>query len=166
MQELTFAQALNEAKQVIVQQALRIKADVEKIKVQQEMFMSQGATISEHEKRIREQADDIQRMAGEIETLHHKLAEALTAKDQAENIINRQGEKITSLQSVAAELEQRVSEQSEKIHTLDREREGLMEKLPTQEDSEALLAMSALLMKKVTLTQQKQLPPMRLAEAA
>jgi predicted RNase H-like nuclease (RuvC/YqgF family) len=167
-QELSFAQALNEAKQIIVQQAQRIKSDAEKMKVQQDMLMSQGATISEQEKQLAQHVAEIDRMAGEISSLTAKLSEAVIAKDQADNIINRQGEKITSLQGMTNDLQRKVSEQSEKIHSLWREREGLMEKLPTKEDAEALSAMSALLMKKVTKgeSQSRQMPQMRLAEAA
>ena len=50
MADLSFAQALNEAKQVIVQQATRIKSDSDKIKVQQDMLMTQGQNIGEQEK--------------------------------------------------------------------------------------------------------------------
>ncbi len=166
--ELSFAQALNEAKQVIVQQATRIKADADKIKVQQEMLMSQGSTIGEQERRIRELSGDLEKRVSEIDGLSNRLTEALTAKEQAEAVINRQGERITSLQSQAGELERKVAENSEKIHDLYRERESLLEKLPTKEDAEALAAMSALLMKKVVPTNPmpKNGPQMRLADAA
>lgn len=164
--ELTFAQALNEAKQVIVQQAARIRADADKIKVQQEMLMSQGSTLSEHERRIREQAADIERLNAEVDTLTHKLGEALTGKEQAEAIINRQGERITNLQAMSVDMEKRLGEQSERIHDLEREREGLVERLPTQEDADALASMSALLTKKVTSAAPRQGVQMRLADAA
>ncbi len=167
MPELSFAQALNEAKQIIVQQASRIKSDSDKIKIQQDMLMSQGQTIGEQERRIKELSGEFERKSAEIEALNQKLAQTLTAKEQAEAVINRQGEKITSLQSVASDLERKVGEQSETIHTLDRERESLLERLPTKEDAEALAAMSALLMKKVTSSSTPAKgPQMRMADAA
>jgi predicted RNase H-like nuclease (RuvC/YqgF family) len=130
------------------------------------MLTNQGATISEQEGRIRQQAAELQNLASEIDSLSNKLQEAITAKNEAENIINRQGEKINGLLSRGVELERRVSEQSEKVHMLERERESLVEKLPTQEDAEALAAMSALLMRKVTGSPAKAGPQMRLADAA
>lgn len=169
MADLSFAQALNEAKQVLVQQASRIKSDSDKMKVQQEMLMAQSQTISEQEKRIKEQAVELERRAGEVDTLTHRLNQAMTAKEQADAVINRQGEKITSLQNVAADLERKISEQGETIHMLDRERESLLERLPTKEDAEALAAMSALLTKKITgptPATAKSGPQMRLADAA
>ena len=50
-QPMTFAQALNEAKQYIVQQSNRIKSDAEKIKNQQQTIVDQCATISEAERK-------------------------------------------------------------------------------------------------------------------
>lgn len=172
--ELTFAQALTEAKQVIVQQATRIKADAEKIRVQHDMLVTQGQNISDQEKCIKEQAAEIDRLNAEIASLNQRLTETIEAKDQAEAIINRQGEKITTVQSQNADLERTVAEQSEQIHSLSRERETLIEKLPTKEDADALAAMSALLMKKATAASSSQssqstrttAPTMRLAEAA
>jgi predicted RNase H-like nuclease (RuvC/YqgF family) len=168
MADLSFAQALNEAKQVLVQQASRIKSDSEKMKVQQEMLMAQSQTIGEQEKRIKEQAVELERRATEIDTLTHRLNQALNAKEQADGVINRQGEKITSLQNVAVDLERKINEQAEAIHMLDRERDSLLEKLPSKEDTEALAAMSALLTKKTSGpgTAVKQGPQMRLADAA
>jgi predicted RNase H-like nuclease (RuvC/YqgF family) len=170
MADFSFAQALNEAKQVIVQQASRIKADSEKIKIQQDMLMAQGQTLGEQEKRIREQAADLESRAAEIDTLTQRLTQALTAKEQADAVINRQGEKITSLQNTAADLERKISEQAEAIHIFERDRESLMEQLPTREDAEALAAMSALLMKKPAPLpmpgSSKPGPQMRIADAA
>jgi SMC interacting uncharacterized protein involved in chromosome segregation len=165
-QEFTFAQALTEAKQIIVQQASRIKSDADKLKVQSEMLMAQGATVSEQERTIKDQSVEIERLTADMDALNVKLSEAITAKEQADNIINRQGEKITSLQSASAELEKKVSEQSEQIHSLERERESLVERLPTQEDADALAAMSALLMKKVAHATPAKPQQMRLADAA
>ena len=165
--ELSFAQALNEAKQVIVQQATRIKSDSDKMKVQQDMLMSQSQTIGDQERRITEQGSEIERMAVEIEGLTQRLSEALKAREQAEAIINRQGERITHMQNTASDLERKIAEQSEHVHELERERESLSERLPTKDDVEALAAMSSLLTKKVVSpSQSTSHPPMRLAEAA
>lgn len=166
-QEMSFAQALNEAKQVIVQQAARIKADAEKLKVQQDMLMNQGATIGEQERRLREQAADIERLDGELKALSARYADAVTAREQAETVINRQGERITSLEHHAQESERRIADQMEQLADLRREREELLDKLPTKEDAEALAAMSSLLTKKVVAAAPaKAAPTMRLAAAA
>ncbi|HZL37948.1 MAG TPA: hypothetical protein VFC78_21710 [Tepidisphaeraceae bacterium] len=169
-QEMSFAQALTEAKQVIVQQASRIKGDAEKLRVQQEMLMNQGNTIAGQEQRIKEQAADIERLAGEITDLTGRLAEAVTAREQAETVINRQGERITTLEHQAQESERLVAGQIEQIADLRRERESLIERLPTQKDADALAAMSSLLMKKVAgagaNANARPAPTMRLAEAA
>ena len=166
--ELSFAQAINDARQVIVQQAARIKSDSDKIRVHQDMLTAQGATIGEQERQIKERSAELDRLLVQIDDLTHRLTEATTAKDQAEAIINRQGERVQSLQASVAELEKTVSMQSERIHGLEREKESLMEKLPTREDTEALAGLSALLSKKVsaTVAPLRQGPQMRLADAA
>ncbi len=51
-QEMSYAQALNEAKQVIIQQSARIKGDLEKIKGQQQTIVDQAAKITEHEGKL------------------------------------------------------------------------------------------------------------------
>jgi predicted RNase H-like nuclease (RuvC/YqgF family) len=164
--ELTFAQALNEAKQVIVQQAGRIKADNDKIRVQQDMLMSQGTTLGEQERRLQEQADELQKLTASNGELSQQLHEAITAREQAETIINRQGERVQGLQANIVEFEKKVGEQSERIAELERTRDSLLEKLPTQDDAEALAAMSALLSRKISSTTPAARPQMRLAEAA
>jgi predicted RNase H-like nuclease (RuvC/YqgF family) len=166
--EFSFAQALNDAKQVIIQQASRIKADSEKNHVHQEMLTTQATTIGDQERRISVQSAEIERQAAQIEELTARLSDAVTAKDQAEAVINRQGERIQSLQASLADLEKRVGEQSEQIHDLQRETESLLEKLPTKDDIEALASMSALLTKKGSTAGSisKAGPQMRLADAA
>src|SRR5688572_21609527 len=144
----TYAQALNEAKQMIVQQQYRIKTDAEKIRAQQQTIVDQSATLNEHERKIREQAGELQRIAQEMESLGLQLSEATIAREQAEAVIDRQGERLTSMQAGIADLERHVAEQAEQINALTHERDALQAQLPTRDDLEALTAMSELLSKR------------------
>ena len=65
----TYAQALNEAKQMIVQQQYRIKTGRREDPPQQQTIVDQSAAMSEQERKIREQAAELQRIAGEMESL-------------------------------------------------------------------------------------------------
>ena len=73
-QEMSFAQALNEAKGVIVQLSTRVKADADKIRTQQQTIVSQSSTIAQLEGRVEEQdaqtAQNIQEIAGLTDRLH------------------------------------------------------------------------------------------------
>lgn len=164
--EMTFAQALNEARQVIVQQAGRIKSDADKMRVQQDMLMTQGKLINDHERRLREQAEELQKLNVGNQELSQQLRETITAREQAEAIINRQGERVQTLQATVVDMEKKGGEQTDRIRELEEVRQSLLEKLPTQDDAEALAAMAAMLSKKPVAAANASRPTMRLAEAA
>ena len=151
----TYAQALNEAKQMIVQQQYRIKQDAEKIRGQQQTIVDQSAALSEQDRKIREQAAELQRIAGEMESLLQQLSEVTVAREQAEAVIDRQGERLTSMQAGIADLERHVAEQAEQIDSLVRERDELRSQLPTSDDIEALTAMADLLSKRQAAVAKK-----------
>ena len=67
-QEMSYAQALNEAKQVIIQQSSRIKGDLEKIKGQQQTIVDQAARITETEGRIAELTRERDELRGQLPT--------------------------------------------------------------------------------------------------
>ena len=161
MESMSFAQALNEAKQVIVQQSNRIKSDAEKIRQQQQTIVDQCSLITEHERNSREQAAKIAQQAELIEALEAKLAQATVAREQAEAVIDRQGQRLGALQEHVATLEQRVAEQSDQIDRLTQERDGYRNQVPSQADEEALAAMSALLTTKKakTVTRTMRIAP-------
>ncbi len=150
--ELSYAQALNEAKQIIIQQQFRIKADAEKIRVQQQTILDQSNALSLADRKIGEQADELQRLVEDLNSLQGKLNEMTTAKEQAEAIVDRQGERLTTLQSTVSELERRTADHEQRISTLSSERDALSVKLPTTEDAEALAAMAELLARKSSST--------------
>ena len=132
-QEMTYAKALNEAKQVIIQQQYRIKADAEKIKVQQQTILDQSNALSERRTPVAGRARrEMQRLCEELRATHSRLNETTTSLGQAEAVVNRQGEKINSLQTTIAELEQRSSDQSREIAELKGERDEMRARLPTQ----------------------------------
>jgi chromosome segregation ATPase len=165
---MTYAQALTEAKQLIVQQANRIKADGEKLRVQQQVIAEQGAAMSEKDSRIKDQSTAMDAQAEEIRALAKKLEAAHTSREQAEELLNRHGARINELQDAVAELERRSEQQAAQIADLLRQREEMQSRLPTQEDMDALAAMTALLAKRAAshVTETKSMQPMRLAEAA
>jgi chromosome segregation ATPase len=151
----TYAQALNEAKQMIVQQQYRIKQDAEKIRSQQQTIVDQSSAMSEQDRKIREQAGELERIAGELESLSLQLSELTIAREQAEAVIDRQGERLTSMQAGIADLERHVAEQAEQIDALTHERDELRAQLPTQDDVEALTAMADLLSKRQAAVAKK-----------
>ena len=57
--DMTFAQALNEAKGVILQLSNRVKADAEKVRSQQQTIISQSSTITQQEARLHQQEKQI-----------------------------------------------------------------------------------------------------------
>ncbi len=160
-QEMSYAQALNEAKQMIVQQQLRIKADAEKLKLQQQTILDQSASISESERRTKELSGEVHRLTEELSSTSAKLNEATTARSHAEAVIDSQGQRITSLQSLSSELERKVGELSEQVSSAASERDALRSRLPTEEDQAALSAMAELLSKRA---KRPGCPTMRMAD--
>ena len=158
-QEMSFAKALNDAKQVIVQQSGRIKADADKIRNQQQTIVDQAARVTDADKRLAEQAAELQRQTERLEDVERRLEEASTGRAHAEAVIDSQGQRLTAMQAAAddlnrrlaeqdtqiAELTARIGEQDRRIADLTRERDELAGAVPTQEDAEALAAMAALL---------------------
>lgn len=156
----SYAAALNEARQMIVQQQLRIKADAEKVRVQQQTIVDQSSTLTENERRLREQAGEIGRLTDEAGALNVRLIETMTAKTQAEAVVDRQGERLTTLQAAAAEGERRIAALSERVATISGEVDALRSQLPTSEDEAALSSMMDLLSKRT----KRPGPAMRLAD--
>lgn len=144
-QEMSFAQALNEARQIIVQQSNRIKSDLDKIKALQETIAAQTATISEADRASRQRMTDLESANEQLKSLSAKLEEARTAKDQAEGVMDRQGQRLSQMQQVISDLEKQIAEHSHKSQQLAHELEGLRHQIPTQEDTDALNALNALL---------------------
>ena len=128
--------------------------------MQQQTIVDQSSTLTENERRLREQAGSIQRLTDEAGALNVRLIEMMTAKTQAEAVIDRQGERLTTLQAAAAEGERRIAELSERAATLAVEVDALRAQLPTSEDEAALSSMMDLLSKRTKRTG----PTMRLAD--
>jgi chromosome segregation ATPase len=146
-QEMSFAQALNEAKGVILQLSNRVKADAEKIRMQQQTIVSLSATVTQSEVRARQQAETSARQAEELAALRERAKQADAAREHAEAILNRQGQKITHLESANAELTARMSEHKAQIVALSQQRDALRAQLPSDEDAAALASMAQLLHK-------------------
>ena len=144
-QEMSFAQALTEARQIIVQQSNRIKGDLERIKAMQETIAGQTGTIAEHERTIQEKTAEIGGLNGQVQDLSGQLDATRTAKDQAEAVCDRQGQRLTQLQETIASMERQLAEHAERIEQLHGDLETTRTSLPTNEDHEALAALSTLL---------------------
>jgi chromosome segregation ATPase len=167
--EMSFAQALNEAKQVIVQQSNRIKADAEKIKQQQQTIVDQCSIITETEMKLREQTAESQKQQERIDALEANIAQVVVAREQAEAIVDRQGQRLTSYQEQCEAQERRIADQDAQIQRLCAERDAAREQAPSTEDQQALSAMAALLTTKKIASKDK--PSLRMndenrAEAA
>ena len=144
-QEMSFAQALTEARQIIVQQSSRIKSDLDKIKALQETNASIMMKLSSAERTIQEQSAEMSKHEEQVRALTSRMNEANTAREQAEAVIDRQGQRLTQSQEALAKLERQTTEQSQRMNQLTNEMNALHQQLPTQEDSEALAALSELL---------------------
>ena len=167
-QEMSYAQALNEAKQVIIQQSSRIKSDLDKIKGQQQTIVDQAARVTEQEGRITDLAADVQRQGEELRTIEQRYSEAEAGRQQAEGVVNRQGERITNLEAEVADFRRQMDDANMHISDLTRERDDLRAQLPTNEDIEALNGMMSLLSQKrgAEGAPAAAKRPMRIADAA
>jgi chromosome segregation ATPase len=132
--EMSFAQALTEAKSIIVQQSQRIKADAEKIKAQAQLVVEQRLQIGEMEKRL-----------AEMEALRVDLEEMKASRASLEAEFAGRGERIAAMETTVREHARTVTEQADWIERLTAERDGLRDQVPSQEDAEALAVMTALL---------------------
>ncbi len=142
---MSYAQALNEAKKVIVQQSHRIKSEIDTVRTQQQVMAEQKAAITDREKRLEEDAAALQKQTDEMRELDAKLKAEQNAREQAEAIVDRQGERVTNMQAQAAELEKRLAEQAEIIARLAQEREELAARVPSDDDDKALAELTSLL---------------------
>ena len=147
-QEMSYAQALNEAKQIIIQQSARLKGDFEKMRNQQQTIVDQAARLTEHEGRLAEQSAELERRASEHRALEQIYNEAEAGRKQAEGVVNRQGERINHLESEIADLGRRLEAAADEIAGLRLERDELRTQLPTNDDIEALNGMLTLLSQK------------------
>ncbi len=137
-QEMSFAQALTEARQIIVQQSNRIKGDLDRIKTMQETIAAQTSTISDGDRNLRQKSAELDAMNEQVKTLTAKLDETRIAKEQAEAVMDRQGQRLTQMQESIAGLEKQVNDLGIQLS-------GALASAPTQEDAEALAALSQLL---------------------
>jgi predicted nucleic acid-binding Zn-ribbon protein len=166
MPTMTYAQALTEAKQTIVQQQLRIKADAEKVRSLQQSVAEQSAVAAENDRRLNELSTELQRLVEESQVLGTRLQEATTAKEHAEAVVDRQGERLTHLQEVSAGIEKRVAEQADRIAELTTILDQTRVLLPTREDEDALASMSDLLSRRSAAIARKAGVAMRMADDA
>jgi chromosome segregation ATPase len=167
---MSYAQALNEAKGVIIQQSARIKGDREKIKTQQQTIVEQAARITEADSKITELSADVARQAEELKRIEARYTESEAGRQQAEGVVNRQGERINHLEAQVEQFGKDLETANATIAELTRERDDLRAQLPTNEDIEALNSMMALLSQKRsgnagTASTEAQ-PSMRIAQAA
>jgi len=162
---MSFAQALNEAKGVIIQLSNRVKADAEKVRTQQQTIVSQCATIAAHEEQMRAMEAAAAEKATEMAAVMARVAELESAREAADGMINRQGEKIRTLESAKAENEARMTEMAMELAKVTGERDELRGAMPTQDDQAALAGMAALLAKAAPVLEKakKTGPTMRIA---
>lgn len=131
---MTYAQALTDARALIVQQSARIRSDAQKIRSQQE-------EIAELRTVLAATTDEVQR----LRPLEPQLAQAAAGREQAEQLVGRQRVEIESLETASRELQKMLGEQAARIHEMTVELEQLRSRLPTNEDVAALESMAALL---------------------
>jgi chromosome segregation ATPase len=121
---------------------------MEKIKALQDTITSLSGTVSSNERIIREQSDELSRRDEQVASLSLQVKDITTAREQAEAVVDRQGQRLTQAQETISKLEKLSAEHDTQIHQLSEEIEGLRKHLPTQEDSDALASLSELLQNK------------------
>ena len=131
---MSYAQALTDAKSLIVQQSARIKSDAQKIK-------SQSEEIAQWKSMADEMGAELER----LRALEPRLAETQAAREQAEATVGRQRMEIESIESASRELQRILGEQAARINELSAELEQTRGALPTDEDAAALEDMRSLL---------------------
>ena len=131
---MTYAQALTDAKSLIVQQSTRIKSDAQKIKAQADEIAQWKAL-----------ADDMTAELERLRTLEPKLEAAMAGREQAEATVGRQRMEIESIEGASRELQRILGEQASRINELSAELEQTRVALPTDEDAAALEDMKSLL---------------------
>ena len=131
---MTYAQALTDARSLIVQQSTRIKADAAKIK-------QQADEIAQWKGLADDMAAELERLKG----IEPKLAEAQAAREQAEVTVGRQRREIEALEAASRELQRILGDQAARINDLTNDLEQTRDALPTNEDEAALEAMQSLL---------------------
>jgi predicted RNase H-like nuclease (RuvC/YqgF family) len=131
---LTYAQALNDAKALIVQQSARIKADSQKIRQQAEEI-AQWRTM----------ADEMGAELERLRALEPQLEAAQAGRSQAEATVGRQRMEVEQIEAASRELQKILGEQAARINELSGELEQIRGALPSEEDEAALEAMASLL---------------------
>jgi uncharacterized coiled-coil protein SlyX len=144
-QEMSFAQALTEARQIIVQQSNRIKADLDRIKALQDTIAVQTGTLAENDRQLKQKTTEVEAAAEQLMTITTKLDEMRIAKEQGEAVIDRQGQRLTQMQETIAGLEKQLAEHAQKNDQISHELDALRNQVPTHEDTEALAALASLL---------------------
>ena len=74
-QEMSFAQALTEARQIIVQQSNRIKTDLDRAKAMQETITGQTAAMAETDRALKQKTAELEAATESGKTLSHNLDE-------------------------------------------------------------------------------------------
>ena len=131
---MTYAQALTDARSLIVQQSARIKADAQKIKAQAE-------EIAEWRRMADEMGAELER----LRAVEPQLASAHAAREQAEATVGRQRMEIEALENASRELQKILGDQAARINDLTAELDQVRVALPSDEDEAALEAMTSLL---------------------
>jgi chromosome segregation ATPase len=160
-QEMSFAQALTEARQIIVQQSNRIKADLDRIKTLQETITAQTSTMAESDRQMKANSADLDLAHEQVKLATDKFEELKTAKEQGDAVIDRQGQRLTQMQETIAGFEKQLAEMAQRAESVQRELDAMRDQVPTQEDTEALAALASL------LSAKKGAPtPMKAADSA
>jgi predicted RNase H-like nuclease (RuvC/YqgF family) len=131
---MTYAQALTDAKSLIVQQSARIKADAQKLK-------TQADEIAEWRRQADEMAAELERLRG----VEQRLEAVEASRAQAEAIAGRQRTEIEALETASRELQKILGDQAARINDLSAELDQVRGALPTEDDEAALEAMKSLL---------------------
>jgi chromosome segregation ATPase len=135
---MTYAQALTDARTLIVQQSARIKADAQKIKAQADEIAQWRAMADE-------MGAELQRQRARVAALEPRLADTEAALELAESTICRQQMEIEVLDTASREHQRTMADQAARINELTAELDQIRDALPTDADEAALVAMTTLL---------------------
>lgn len=142
---MTYAQALSEAKNRILEQKQQLETSAATLKQQKQEIAQRKANAAELKKDLNSEVE-------KNKTLELEMTRVTGAKEAAESTVGRQRVQLDQLENASAQQQemiesqtQQIAELTARIESLEAELDATRAKLPTDEDIAALRDVSALL---------------------
>jgi chromosome segregation ATPase len=143
--QMSFATALKEAQQLIARLNDQIRTHAEEMARLQQALVNQCSLTTEREIELGTRSRELDECRKRAEGLESRLAEVSTAREHAEAMVDRQGQRVATLQNKAETQGNVLADQAAQIDRLTEERDRYQARLPSGDDELALADMAALL---------------------